>query len=100
MPWLSQQSDCLKPKQSGEEILSTRGHLRTLPTSNTRPWAGSTGTTTAACTHPWTTCHPSNSNLTTTLETWHPNRRCHTHEDGRKTQTIHLDAHSGEGSTF
>ena len=36
MPLLNQQSDCLQQKRLAKETLSTRGHLRTLTTSNTR----------------------------------------------------------------
>ena len=69
MPWPSRRSDCLKPRPSGEEILSTLGPLRTLTTSNTQQLDGSIGITIGACIHPWTTCHPLNSKPTTTLQT-------------------------------
>ena len=36
MPWLNQQSDCLKQKRLARETLSMLGRLRTLTTSNTR----------------------------------------------------------------
>ena len=66
--WPRRRLGCSKPKPSDRQVHSAPGRCAPSTMSNTRPWNGLTGTTTAACTASSTTSHPRSTGPPTTLE--------------------------------
>ena len=85
----NRQSAYLRPRQWPRTIPSISARSRQSRTWNTPPQVRSTGTTIAVCIPQSATSHQPNLKSTTALHTWHPNRRCHTHEAGTENRTVH-----------